>query len=391
MRPQTQPPHHRGGGRRALVLTVVHHPHDARIRFRQIPALLEAGWAVTYAAPWSGYGVAVPAAVPGLTAVDVRRARGRDRLAAQRSVRSVLREHGPEHDVVLLHDPELVPTTLGLRLPPVVWDVHEDTAAAVAVRPWLPDPLRPAVARVVRRVERLAEGRLSLLLADEHYARRFARHHPVVLNTTTVPTEAPEAAVPDDKGVLRVVYLGSVTVERGARELVAIGRRLRDLSSGRVRLQVVGPAHGAAETLMATAHAQGHLVWEGFVPSDRALTMLDGALAGLSTLHDTANFRPSVPTKIVEYLAHGVPVVSTPLPMAAGLVERSGAGLLVPFGDVDRTVEQVLAWAAEVGTAREVGRRGHAFARAELDWTSQAPTFVAALEKVADQGPGARL
>ncbi|GGK73534.1 glycosyltransferase [Ornithinimicrobium pekingense] len=373
-----------GGGRRALVVTVVHHPHDARIRHRQIPALLAAGWQVTYAAPWTDYGVEAERAPEGLTTVDVRRAVGRARLAAQRSARAVLRSQGPAHDVVLLHDPELVPTTLGLRLPPVVWDVHEDTAAAVAVRPWLPDRLRPLVAGGVRGVERLAERRMALLLADEHYAARFAGPHPVVLNTTVVPEEPPVAAVPDEQGVRRVVYLGSVTVERGVHELVTIGRRLQEASSGTVRLQVIGPAHGPAKAVMQAARAERLLDWEGFVPSDRALSMLGGALAGLSTLHDIANFRPSVPTKIVEYLAQGVPVISTPLPTAVDLVERSGGGVLVPFQDVEETVEQALAWAQDPASAQEVGRRGHAFARAELDWTSQAPAFVRAMEAAAD-------
>lgn len=369
--------------RSALVLTVVHHPDDARIRHRQINALLEAGWRVTYAAPWTGYGLTPEQGVSHLHTLDVSRARGTRRWAAQRSARAVLRRHGPEHDVILLHDPELIPTTLGLRLPPVVWDVHEDTAAAVAVRPWLPDWARGPVARVVTAVERLAERRMMLLLADAHYAPRFVREHPVVLNTTAVPPHPLPAAQPEE-GVQRVVYLGSIAMERGAAELVEIGRRLTESAPGRVRLQVIGPAHGPAQGLLADADARGLLEWTGFIPSDQALAMLDGALAGLSPLHDIANFRPSVPTKIVEYLGHAIPVISTPLPMAVDLVGRSGGGILVPFGDIDESVTQILAWVDDPDAAIEMGRRGHDFALAELDWNSQADDFVAALEAAAD-------
>ena len=41
----------------ALVVTVVHNPEDARIRQRQINALIEAGWHVTYVAPFRGFGI----------------------------------------------------------------------------------------------------------------------------------------------------------------------------------------------------------------------------------------------------------------------------------------------------------------------------------------------
>ena len=40
---------------RVLVITVVHDPDDARIRYRQLSALLRMGAKVTYAAPFSAY------------------------------------------------------------------------------------------------------------------------------------------------------------------------------------------------------------------------------------------------------------------------------------------------------------------------------------------------
>lgn len=378
-------------GRRVLVLTVVHHPYDGRVRARQIEALLAAGWQVTFAAPWTGHGVPVPEAgrTPGLACVEVPRARGRRRVASLRAARKLLRERGPEHDLVLLHDPELLPAVLGLRLPPVVWDVHEDTAAAVRIRAWLPWALRVPAAAAVRGVERLAEGRLSLLLADAQYATRFTRAHAVVPNSTWVPSDPGPAAVRGPDGAYRVVYVGSITLERGAAELVDVGRRLRERSAGQVRVEVMGPAHGAAAPLMRAAHRRGDLVWTGFLPNEEALARVGGALAGLSLLHDEANFRPSMPTKVVEYLARGVPVITTPIPLAADLVSRAGAGLVVPFGGVDevasRVVDQVLAWAAAPSAAVEAGRSGHALVRAEWDWGHHAQEFVALLDRIATE------
>ena len=370
---------------RILVVTVVHHPHDARIYHRQIQALVEAGWEVTFAAPFTDY--SLPAEDPRLRhTVDLRRSSGRRRLGAARHARKVLRELGPRHDLVLIHDPELVPSTAGLSLPPVVWDVHEDTGAAVAIRSWVPDVARGALAAAASRMERHAERRLHLLLADEHYASRFVRRHPVVPNATVVPAEPLPAGTPDADGILRVMYLGSVTLERGAREMAEVGARLRSATGGRVRMEVIGPAHGAAQKVVADADAAGDLRWHGFVEGDRALSLLDGALAGLSLLHDEANFRPSMPTKVVEYLAHGIPAVTTPLPVAARLVERSGGGLVVPFGDVDAVVAALLRWAEHPAEAAELGRRGHAVAQADYDWTHLGPAFVAELEQFLD-GP----
>nr|WP_281497548.1 glycosyltransferase [Ornithinimicrobium sp. F0845] len=269
------------------------------------------------------------------------------------------------------------------NLPPVVWDVHEDTAAALQVRPWVPDLLRSPAAWGVGRLERWAEDRVPLLLAEHEYADRFRQNHPVVPNTTWVPSETVPPGRPDGDGRQRVVYLGSLTVERGARELIEVGRHVQAATNGLVQVHVIGPAHGEAVDLMRAAVKEGVVVWHGFVPSDRALPMLDGALAGLSLLHDEANFRHSMPTKVIEYLAHGVPAISTPLPVPADLLERTGAGFLVPFGDVAAAVDAVLLLHRDPDRARELGAAGHRAAADGYDWEKVAPVFIAALEDAA--------
>lgn len=370
--------------RRVLVVTVVHHPGDARIRHRQIESLLRAGWQVSYAAPFAAYGLTRPIGIPGLTPIELPRASGRSRLPALRAARQLLRDRARGHDVVLLHDPELLLAVRGLTgLPPVVWDVHEDTAAALEVRPWVPDALRSPAAWGVRRLEHWAEDRMPLLLAEHEYATRFRLEHPVVPNTTRVPPEPLPPGQRDSEGRQRVVYLGTLTPERGARELIEVGRHLEAATSGEVRVHVIGQAHGEAVPALREATREGALTWHGFVPSDRALPMLDGALAGLSLLHDEANFRHSMPTKVIEYLAHGVPAISTPLPVPAELLQRTGAGILVPFTDVSATVDAVLRLHRDPAWAAEIGRAGHRVASRDYDWAAVEPVFIEALEAAA--------
>src|SRR3954452_18832822 len=97
--------------RSALVVTVVHDPRDSRIWFRQIDALLERGWRVTYAAPFSAQTTPPTEHLDGtcldrLRFVTLPRAQGRHRLRAALGVRRLLRREASHHDVTLLHDPE---------------------------------------------------------------------------------------------------------------------------------------------------------------------------------------------------------------------------------------------------------------------------------------------
>lgn len=363
----------------ALVATVVHHPEDARILHRQIRALLDAGHTVTYAAPFREYGVTP---WEGLYPVDVPRAFGRDRLTSLRAARAVLAEHAPRADLLLFHDPELL-LVLPQNCPVTVWDVHEDTAAALATKQWVPRPLRRPLGTVVRSFERRAERRMRLLLAEEGYRSRFRCGHPVVPNTTEVP-EIPRR----EPGQDRVVYLGQVSVARGAHELVELGRMLHPHG---MRLEVIGGADTAVRPLLREAQQEGVLHWYGFVPNDRALRMCAGATAGLSLLHDTANYRHSMPTKVVEYMAHGLPVVTTPNPMAQGLVAdhpEGPAGLVVPFGDVSAAAEAVLRLRRDGDLRRGLARTGHQITQASFHWPVQARLFVEQLEAWVDEAVG---
>jgi len=355
---------------RVLVVTVVHDPQDARIRHRQMRSLLDAGHAVTFAAPFSAYDRTPPDGVRG---IDLPRAMGRRRLAALRAARATLRRERGRQDLVLLHDPELLLAVPGVRgLPTVVWDVHEDTAAAIAMKHWIPEVLRRSASWSVTATERLAERHLRLTLAEDGYVQRFHRRHPVVPNTVPVPVAAPPPPGRD-----RVVYLGRITRERGALDMVALAR---SLPPG-VRLELVGPADADVRPAIEEAAASGALRWHGFVPNDVALGILQGAAVGLSLLHDQPNYAHSRGTKLMEYMANGVPVVTTPNPAAAELIERYDAGLVVPFADPDAVAAAVRRLVEEDELRESLGRNGRAAAVADLDWRVAGAAFVAQLER----------
>jgi glycosyltransferase involved in cell wall biosynthesis len=361
---------------RVVVCTIVHHPADARIYHRQIRALLDAGHQVTYIAPVAAGNFSAERPGSNLCVTPVPRAVGRSRLGALLAARKALASHAAGADLILIHDPELLLALPPRRKrPPTVWDVHEDTAAALTTKPWLPRPLRPAVALATRAAERSAERRMHLILAEQGYVSRFRRPHPVVPNTTYVPETLPPPAVPGDGQ--RVIYVGHLSLDRGVGEMIELAGLLRPHG---ITVELVGEADGQARAKIEPAQAGGLIRWHGFVPNDRAMPMVDGAVAGLSLLQDEPNFRHSLPTKVVEYMARGVPVVTTPLPTAVELVTRYECGFIVPFGDPRAAADAVLQLAGDAGLRAKMGGRGHEAAHGFLGWPADARAFVAQLE-----------
>jgi glycosyltransferase involved in cell wall biosynthesis len=377
-------------GPRVLVVTTVHRPDDARILHRGIASLRAAGMVVTAAAPWAATGTPTP---EGLATRELPRASGRRRFAALRAAARLLRAEAGAHDLVLLHDPELLLAArwVGLhRLPPVVWDVHEDAAAALRHRAWVPAPLRPVLAGSVRRLEGWAERHVHLVLAEERYRDRFRRPHPVVRNLPWAAVAAGASAEPvgpDGVGrggdLPRVVHVGRLSRGRGLEGMLELGRRLGPVAV----VELVGDVDAELRADLEAAVAAGDVRWHGFLPADRAAGLIAGARVGLCLLADEPNYRVSLPSKVVEYLAHGVPVVATPLPEVARLLE-GGGGTLVAFGDVDaaeravrRYLDDASAHARDVARARAVA--------AVLTWEAEGERLVAALRTWAAPGSSA--
>jgi glycosyltransferase involved in cell wall biosynthesis len=363
---------------RIVIVTVVHHPLDARITTRQARALVDAGHHVVLVAPWSQSGAQPPA---GIEAVDVPRTSGRRRVAPLLAARRALLPLVEHADLVLAHDPDLVPmlVALGLRgdtRPVTVFDVHEDTAAALGMRAWVPAGTRPSLKRGVQALERLAERRFRLMLAEEGYRGRFLGTHPVVPNTAWVPDEP----VPFKHD--RVVYVGALTAARGAAEMVALGQRLHPHG---IAMTIIGPAHGGTEGLLREAHGLGHVDWRGALPNDVSMAVVDGSLAGVSLLHDQPNYRVSMPTKIMEYMARGVPVVTTALPAARTIVEKADAGVSVEWGSpaqiADEAAEAILRWRQDIPLRDRLGANGHRFVLEHHSWQKDAQNFVHLLEQ----------
>ena len=368
-----------------VVCTVVHHPADARIFYREIRALLDAGHDVTYIAPHGESAAAVRDENQGqrqdqansergrgnLRLVTIPRASGRRRAGALRAARTAMAEQAAGADLLLVHDPELLLVLPPKdKRPPTVWDVHEDTAAALTTKAWLPDWLRPVAAGGVKRAEQLAERRLHLILAEHGYNARFAAEHPVVPNTTYV-----QATAAPPSGPRRVSYVGWISPDRGSAEMVELGRLLQPHG---IAVELVGQADAAAR---AHIQAGGDAVhWHGFVPNADALRLVEGSIAGLSLLQDEENFRHSMPTKVAEYMGRGVPVVTTPLPLAVELVEAGDCGFVVPFNDPAAAREAILKLDTDPDLRVKMGLRAHEYALRNLAWPPHAAAFVAQLE-----------
>lgn len=325
------------------ILTSGHDVADARLH-REAAALLAAGLRVEVL----GLGEAANAP-PGTEVTTWPRATGAARavLAARMAARArgrVLFTLDPDsalaaHAVVLASGRELVV------------DVHEDYAALLADRAWTARAHGLAgrtAARLVSGFQRIA-GRAALtVVADEHVPPLRARRRLVVPNVPD-PQMLPTPGAPADRPL--ALYVGDARASRGLFAMLEAVAAAPEWS-----MQLVGPIAPADEPrvhelLDADPSLAARVDLRGRLAPRKAWSEASSAWCGLLLLTDTPAFRDALPSKAGEYLACGLPVITTDLPRQAKLVREAGAGVVVPCGDDDSVghtvAEHLRAWSAD--------------------------------------------
>ena len=317
------------GRERVVHLTSVHEAADTRIVHKECTALAESGYDVVLVA--QGPCVPMP---PGVRHHSVPRARNRlDRVL--RTVPAVLRAALSERaSVYHLHDPELVPVGLLLRLrgARVFFDVHEDIVLDIGTKPWIPRPMRGFVASVAATVLRLVERGFSAIVpATPSIAKSFTRGRTVVVRNYP----RLEDLVAQDGGArfndrpLEVIYLGAITRVRGVGEMIdAIGQ---PSIPPYARLVLAGAFEDAAtRTFAASLPGWRRTRAVGFLRRDQLGEALSRARAGLLVLQPFASFEDSLPTKMFEYMGAGLPVIASKFLRCREVLERAGTAFPVP-------------------------------------------------------------
>jgi glycosyltransferase involved in cell wall biosynthesis len=302
-------------------------------------------------------------------------------------------------DVYHIHDPELLLVTPWLRRAtgrPTIYDIHEANADFIAVKDYLPAAARRPLATVFRRLEpRLARGESGLIFADEAIAADFAGFDKPKTTLFNYPGRelidrgAAVVADPTPREPV-VLYLGGLERNRGAALMVAAFAQVV-AGMPAARLLIVGhfmPAELEQEVRVeAEACGIAHAITiTGRVPFERIGDYLRRAALGWVTWQPVPKNRKNIPTKLFEYMAYGLPVVSSDLPSTQPFIQPAVNGLLVEATDPAAHAAALLRLLGDLPVARAMGRAGLALVETRYNWEQMEPRLLALYDAVLSDG-----
>ncbi len=242
----------------------------------------------------------------------------------------------------------------GARL---IVDSDDDEAASHAfAHPWQRHVVAWCERVLTCRATSVSTASSVLAARAQHWGARVVAH---IATGITVPST--DDVIPYPLPDRYLVYVGNLSRHAHALDLLlqALSKRTTHFP-----LVIAGSGHDAA-ALHQYAHDLGvaaDCIWLGAIPASHVAPLLRGAVASIDPIRPTAAAAARFPLKILESLAVGTPVITSPDGDRAALV--GDAGMLVPAGDAD-----ALAHACDTIMTQQF-ERAHIQRRVRhLDWT----------------------
>jgi glycosyltransferase involved in cell wall biosynthesis len=304
------------------------------------------------------------------------------------------RSIGRGYDIVHVHNPPdfliaaaAVPRLLGSR---IVLDIHDPSPEMFAMR--FPGRGGAAASVILGRLERLATVLAdSVLTVHEPYRRAMIDRGvsgakvAVVMNSLDerlLPLARPATNTPP-----RVVYYGTITPPYGVGLLVEAAARVA-VKVPDLLVEIIGEGDAVSE-LRERARRLGVVdrvvIGDEYIPHRDALARIAGASVGVIPNLPTPLNRFALSSKLFEYVALGVPVVSADLPtirehfsadeiqlFEAGSADSLAAAILAVLRDPDEATARV-----ERARRRYQGYR----------WSANARKYLAILDSLSRHDP----
>ncbi|WP_420176473.1 glycosyltransferase [Luteococcus sp. OSA5] len=318
-------PQHTGAGARVAHLSTVHQSWDNRILNKECRALAEAGFdvhlVISAEADRVTHGVQVHAIK--------RRGRAARLVASQLEAWRALDRIRPQ--LLHFHDPELIPMAVAYgrcRGIPVVYDAHEDLVKQIETKPYLRGAAkgvaRAAAARLVSLANRRCDAIVTVIdeIGQTFSPEREGRERPVVV-VKNLPWAADFAPREGSARERTAVYTGDISVERG------LERMLDAVEATDSHLVTAGRCLVDEKRLTGSTRVDHR----GLVPPSGLPGIIGEGQVGLVLLSRLPNYEHSLPTKVFEYMACGIPFLASDFAYWRELFGGLDAGLFVDPDD----------------------------------------------------------
>ena len=363
-------------------ITSVHRFNDIRIFYRECISLKNAGYDVHLIAP-----AEAGKEISGIKVIAVKRFANRFARMLITPVTIFFRSIGKGYRIIHFHDPELFFTGLLLKLSgkKVIFDIHENISGQIKNKQWL--PLRDLVSKLYRVIDYFSAKAFYLVLAESSYEEIYAKHtrdYEIVLNYPELSLFE-KYYLPERTGN-GIFYIGGITKDRGIdtviKALHSLHRRNIDFEFhcvGDYSPVLMGEIQQWEEykDIASKVFFYGRMdVQEGYEISKKCRI-------GISVLKPIENYKHSYSTKIFEYMAVGMPVITSDFQLYRDVIEKHECGICVDPLNAEELADALQKLLLDLPVAGRMAKNGKAAADNIYNWKKEEEKLLRFYRKIA--------
>ncbi len=265
-----------------------------------------------------------------------------------------------DSDIYHLHDPELI--RVGLKLKrlgkKVIFDAHEDTPTQLLNHPKFNKFMRLALSKAFGLYEKFALKKFDYIVTATPYIRdKFLKinTHSIDINNFPILAELSNDTLWSEKKD-EVCYIGGIARIRGIVELA----KAMEHTKG-VKLNLAGKFVEAHIENEVKSYSGWSSVNEyGFVGRQEISDILERSKAGIVTLHKIPNYKEALPVKMFEYMAAGIPVIASDIPLWQNIIDDAKCGICVdPYSpnEIAKAINYIIANPKEAEMMGQNGKK----------------------------------
>ncbi|MEA3553063.1 MAG: glycosyltransferase [Campylobacterota bacterium] len=237
-----------------------------------------------------------------------------------------------DSDIYHFHDPELIPVGLKLKKlgAKVVFDIHENIALQILDKEYIPKFLRKIISNIYRKYEiRTLKKFDALILAEYSYVDYYNdlnNNIEVVLNMPDI--EPLEKFVSNDRDKNEIFYIGGISNNRGF-DVTTEALKILKVKIPDIYMHNIGPYSKELIDSADLKSIEKNVKFYGRISLLDGLEYSKNAKVGISILKPIGNYTSSYSTKVFEYMALELPVITSNFKLYKDIVEKHRCGICV--------------------------------------------------------------
>ena len=362
--------------KKICILTSVHPVFDTRIFYKEAKTLANAGYDVTLIAQHDKNET-----VDRIKIIALQKPKNRIERFLKLDYLTYKKALQQKADIYHFHDPELLPWALKLKKKTkakIIYDIHENIPGQIMNKEWIPRILRKLFSFIYKKIEKKIIPNFDhIILAEDSYKEYYSRdlNKTVIKNYPIISEKGVKKTQNKEFGTPKLVYVGGISKNRGIFEIlesvIILKKNLPEtklIIAGKIPLEL----ESKIKKIIKINSLKDNIELLGRINYTKIQHIFFESNIGLCILRPIPNYISSLPTKLLEYMTAGLPVIVSDFPINSKLINKEGCGLTVDPKKPEEIAKAIEYLIEHPNEAKKMGENGRKAVLEKYNWDIEA-------------------